>query len=250
MIQYNKMDTSPKSRLKRKIEKQAKKQSILFTLGILFVLFIIVKFGLGVITGIGGFFVKVNEIKGTAKTQTSQTQEVLIPPTLDTIPQATKEPNVKITGKTNETNGSIQLFLNDSLDTNTKVNKDGTFTFDKVSLKEGENTIKVRLRTDNDKTSDFSDEYTISYIKSGPKLDVNSPSDGATFSKDNQEITVQGKTDPNNKVTVNGFWAIIDQDGNYSYTLKLNNGDNTISIEATDPAGNSTKKEVKVTYNP
>ena len=48
---------------------------------------------------------------------------------------------------------------------------------------------------------------------------------------------------------MNEFWAIVDAGGNFSYTLPLQNGENTIKVVATDEAGNKTEYEVKVTYS-
>ena len=70
------------------------------------------------------------------------------------------------------------------------------------------------------------------------------------FEKDQSTVKVLGKTDPGVRVTVNGFWAVIDENNNFSYNLPLQNGENMIKIEAIDQAGNKTEKEIKVTYSP
>jgi len=62
-------------------------------------------------------------------------------------------------------------------------------------------------------------------------------------------LHVHGKTDPNVKVTINDFWAIVDDSGNYSYNLSLKSGDNPIKIVATDDAGNNTEKDLKISYS-
>ncbi len=92
--------------------------------------------------------------------------------------------------------------------------------------------------------------FSINYINKGPNLTVNSPTDNQTFSGGNKTTVVQGTTDTDAKVTVNGFWAIVDDQGNFSYTLPLQNGDNQVNIVATDTAGNTTTVQKSVTYNP
>ena len=62
-------------------------------------------------------------------------------------------------------------------------------------------------------------------------------------------IPVRGKVDGSSRVTVNGFWAVVDGSGNFSYNLPLNPGENKITIEVEDDAGNKTKVERKVTLS-
>jgi hypothetical protein len=126
--------------------------------------------------------------------------------------------------------------------------KDGSFSF-KQTLNQGGNTIKVKA-TENNKDSDFSQVSSVTFGNTPPNLKVDAPSDGQSFSKDQNKIEVKGSTDPQVKITVNDFWAIIDENNNFSYTLPLQNGDNLIKVKATDQAGNTTEKDIKVTYSP
>jgi hypothetical protein len=98
--------------------------------------------------------------------------------------------------------------------------------------------------------SGFSESRSISYLKSLPKLEISTPADGASFSKADSEINVSGNTDAENTVRVNDFIAIVDGAGNFSYLLKLSEGDNKIKITATNPAGSNTSKELTVSYSP
>lgn len=143
---------------------------------------------------------------------------------------------------------TIELFVNGDQFDSQKVDKKGTFHFEDVKLTSGNNTIKARA-IDNNKNGPFSDEVTIRYINKQPSLTIEAPSDGQSFGKDSSPIQVHGKTDPGNKVTVNDFWAIVDDSGNYTYMLTIKGGDNDILVTATDPAGNTTQKKIKVTYN-
>ena len=102
----------------------------------------------------------------------------------------------------------------------------------------------------NNKGSEFSQDYKISYLKGEPKLEIGFPSDGASFTKADQEINVSGTTDPDNTVKVNDFIAIVDTNGNFSYFLKLKEGENKIKIVATNPAGKTSEKEITVSYSP
>lgn len=117
---------------------------------------------------------------------------------------------------------TINLYINDDLKDKVLADNNGNFTFSQ-QLSLGDNLIKVKAEKDS-KQSDFSNSFNITYSNSQPKLEVSSPTDGQSFSKDQNPITVSGKTDSNISVTVNGFWAIIDDNNNFSYSLSLQNG--------------------------
>lgn len=214
--------------------------------GIIVILFLFFKFGIGVITQISGVSNMFNQ---NEPTPTPQQENRLRAPILDPVTEATNSAQIEITGKSSEKDLSIQLFVNDKLGDETKSDLDGKFRFENVVLDEGQNVIKARIKQDSE-TSNFSKEYTIFYQKSEPKLDVTSPVEDAKFIKENNEAPVQGKTDPENKITVNGFWAIVDNQGNFSYNLTLSPGENAIEVEVTDRAGNKVKKAFKVSYQP
>ena len=90
----------------------------------------------------------------------------------------------------------------------------------------------------------------MNYQSDKPKLEVSFPVDNATLSRADKTITVTGQTDPDNTVSINSFRAIVENGGKFSYQLTLNDGDNQITIEAQNPAGLTTQKQLKVTYNP
>ena len=164
-------------------------------------------------------------------------------PTLNPLPSATNSAKFTLSGKS-EPLTNIDFYLNDSLADKTQADKNGNFSFDSLYVK-GDNKIYV-LAKSVDKTSNPSETLNVFYKDSKPNLTTNSPTDGQQFSKDQSEVNVSGSTDPQVKVTVNGFWAIVDQSNNFNYKLKLQSGDNTIKIVVEDQAGNKTEKELKV----
>ena len=102
----------------------------------------------------------------------------------------------------------------------------------------------------NEKESDFSNTIITAFKNAPPSLSLNSPTDGQSFSKDQNIASIKGATDTDAKVTINGFWAITDSNGNFSYSLPLQNGENKIRVEAIDIAGNKAIKEIKIIYSP
>jgi bacillopeptidase F len=181
-------------------------------------------------------------------TQTSSEKPAYVaPPTLNDTFSATNSATVSLSGSSIK-NAKITLFVNNAQVDTKQVNSNNTFSFDSVRLTHGDNSIKVQAEISGVK-SDFSNAISISYLNKSPELSLDTPSDGTEFHKDQKSVDIKGKTDPGIKVTVNDFWAIVDTDGNYSYTLPLHDGDNDIKVIASDDAGNKTEKDIKVKYS-
>lgn len=175
-------------------------------------------------------------------------KELLQPPILIGIPDATQSARISFSGSSPDTNGVIELYVNDDLQKELTVTDKNGFSVDSLPLSKGVNTIKARF-IKKDKTSSFTQDYQVNYITSQPKLDISFPVDNATYTKADKNITVAGTTDSENTVSVNSFRAIVDVDGKFTYLLQLNDGDNQIIIEAKNPAGATTQKSLKVTYH-
>ncbi len=234
------------SRLKKHLQQAAARNIAFALLGIVALVFVLVQFGPQLLIN---FSLMVDKLKGDKEYASSTSASFVSPPTLDSIPSATNSANITISGYSLPKQ-KIGLYVNGHLTDETKVKEDKSFTFDNVELKPGENDIRTKATTDSSSKSDYSTLIKIYYADKPPSLDVDSPSEGQSLSKDQSPLKVSGKTDPANKVTVNGFWAILDDEGKFSYTLPLQNGENKIKIEATDEAGNKTTKEIKITYSP
>lgn len=232
-----------KSRLSQRTEKRTKKTIILTTVGIVVILFLLIRFGTTVLIG----FSILLAGKDSASPAVSNSSVNFVPaPVLNSLPVATNSAQVVITGQ-GESNETIKLYINNSLTDTASTDNNGKFSFSE-NLQTGSNQIEATALKNN-KTSAYSDTVTVTYNNTPPTLTVNTPSDGQSFSKDQNTALVTGKTDPNVTVTVNGFWAVIDENNNFSYNLPLQNGDNQIKIIATDQAGNKTEKDIKVTYS-
>jgi hypothetical protein len=232
-----------RSRLTRRLEQKTEKNLILNILGIILIVFLLFKFGIPLLINLSTLLSgsqNKNEI-------IAQNTSFIAPPVLDSFPSATSSANIIITGIAAK-NQMINLYLNDNLINSSKADNKGEFTF-RPTIKPGENTLYTKAVVDG-KESESSNTLTTAFKSAPPSLNITSPSDGQSFSKDQNIIEVKGTTDSDVKVTVNGFWAITDNGGNYSYDLPLQGGDNKIKVSATDIAGNNAEKEIKVTYSP
>lgn len=233
-------ETDMRSRLKTNI----KRQSIHTILGIVAILLFLVFFGADLIVGIS---VVLDKLRGqTQEVTKTGSVDYIAPPVLNPIPKATNKNSITISGHTSFSDVEIKLFLNGEDVSKTKPNSDNTFNFESISLTSGENEIKAKAINSDKKESDYSQSITISYLDEEPELEIKTPQDAQTFKKDQSPIRITGTTDKNVRVTINEFRAISQDDGTFYYLYNLKDGDNTISIVATDEAGNQTTKEIRI----
>lgn len=238
-----------RSRLSRHYSSKLKKQLIWTIVVGSIVLYLLFHFGLWAITGISGFFITLNE-KNSNSQNTNSSSSILTPPFIDTLSDATSSATLAISGRAQDKNGIIQIFINDTKVEDIEIDDDNTFKSDVSGLKTGENSIKARFVTEDDEKSDFSREQIVIYSKDAPKIEELSPADNSEFRREEDRIEISGKTSADAKVFVNDFIAIVDEVGNFSYMLKLSEGDNLIKVKAENEAGLVSEKTIRVIYRP
>lgn len=232
------------SRLIRHEERRQRKR-LLFALGGMMALIIFLfVFGLKILVG---FSLLVDRIRGNTPQQTTQGQELILPPVLDPLPEATNSATLTITGKS-DPGVNIILYIDEEESATLPVQSDGTFSLTK-KLAEGDHTISAKAKNDKDVVSDLSNVVTVTIKRSKPELTVTSPNDGERIVGDSNTIVVKGKTASENTVTVNDRLAVVGSDGSFSYTQTLTEGENILHIAATDPAGNQETADRRVTYS-
>src|SRR5229473_308306 len=116
----------------------------------------------------------------------------IVQPSLDPLPTATNSAKIVVSGK-GEEGSTINLYVNDSVTDKEDAGDDGTFKF-QVTLIKGDNKIYVKAKK-NSGTSLPSDSVTIFFKNNNPSLNITSPTDGQTFSKDQNTVLVSGSTD-------------------------------------------------------
>jgi osmotically-inducible protein OsmY len=234
------------SRLNRSKDKTTKRQIIFFAIAIIVLLFILSEFGPFALSSVAGLMSGLNKQTGDKVTNEKSTLEA---PFINSIPDATDSAVIKVSGSSTYSDAEVELYVNGELYDTVPLSSDQKFVFDTVELTEGNNTINARVKKGNS-YSDETRSYTVTYSKGEPLLEVSSPSDGQEFKVGDQTILVQGKTNPENTVTVNSFRAIVDDDGTFTYNLGLKDGDNDIKIQAIRPGGSKTEKDLRVKYSP
>jgi hypothetical protein len=234
--------SAPKMTSRRAKVEQSKllKQSVLF--GVLAVVLLIV----------GGFVIIpafIRFVGGFSKpVQTTSDDGVPIQiPIVQTPLAATSSATLALTGFHQK--GYEIVVVNNGRETaRVKTQDDGSFATD-VTLESGENRLTAYAVNEQKKESGVSAEYLVLFDNEPPKLEITEPTDGQSIEgKKNQNLTIKGTTDPKVKMQLNDRLFFIRTDGTFETTFRLNNGENTLTIKATDEAGNTTEKVVKVNF--
>lgn len=234
------------TRLSKRMVRKSRKTLFLTIGGIAIILGLLFKFGIPLLINFSSFVAAGNSSNFQKKLDSNP--EFVAPPVLNSTFTATNSAQVAITGSA-RANNKVVLYLNDNVINQKNADNNGSFSFSNITLTKENNNIKAKIIAENNQQSDFSNILYIEYNNKAPALSINTPTDGQTFSKDNDTVTVTGKTDPGVKVTVNGLWAIVDENGKYSYNFHLQNGENVLKIIATNDAGNTTEQDEKVMYS-
>ncbi len=156
----------------------------------------------------------------------------------------TNEENIVIEGTATPTT-TISLHNNGQEVDSIVIGNDGKFSFQTV-LTEGANEFTAVSLLDGRKTG-TSNPVTVTLDTMKPELTITNPKDGETTNR--ETITVEGTVvdDHLKSVTVNGQQAAVSGDGTYSKRILLDDGLNSITVVATDAAGNETTQTVSVT---
>jgi len=233
------------SKILAKQEREVYKRLLIVLSIVVFLIFVIFFWGIQIL-------VKFAEVLDTIREpQTTTIQNNTIPPAppnLDWLPPATNSAQIKITGRA-EAGSELEIFLDGQSEERLLLGTDGKFEITDFTLKEGDNKIQAYVTNKAGTKSQPSPTIEIVFDKTKPPLEISKPNEGATITGNNNRVEVEGKTDPGSTVTVNEFWAIVDQDGNFNYNYILSDGENLLKIAAQDVAGNKTETIRKVFYS-
>lgn len=171
-----------------------------------------------------------------------------IPPTaprLDSLPDITRIRTLTVSGNA-ESGSQVAILVNDKQQVSTLADKTGQFKGD-INLSSGENSITTTATDSVGNKSRASKAVIVTYDATPPKLTLISPATDQTTSTAGI-VSVSGKTESTANVTVNDRQVIVQNDGSFSTTVILSAGDNTVTVVATDSAGNLSKIIRSVNY--
>lgn len=231
------------SRLTNHERKQfAYKSFFLIGLTLAFIIFLL-SFGFKVIIN-GSLF--INQLANGSKNSTDgiKTEQALTSLLVDPPPSATSSSSLLVTGSTVNFD-AVEIYLNTEKITEGPVVGD-IFSEEITGLEKGENRIYVIAKSKKTKDTKKSPEFTVLLKTEKPMLEISQPNDNTKTNK--QEIKIEGKTDKETYIKINGQPIVVDSQGSFQSLYKLNDGENTIEIVAEDIVGNQEKKTLKVTY--
>lgn len=170
------------------------------------------------------------------------------PPRVNTPPQFTNATSITISGSA-EPNSTVAIF-NGNDKTETVADDSGNFSVN-IDLDRDENTIYAKAIDLAGNESPKSSTYTITYDNEKPEVEVTKPTEGQQFfGQQQRQLTLEGKTEPDAKVTINDRFVIVDSNGNFKFNTNLGDGENSFNIKSTDQAGNLTELTIKVNFTP
>lgn len=152
-------------------------------------------------------------------------------------PRTTNEAVLTVPGQTSPGN---KIYINGD---EQAVNFDGSFTA-LLELKKGSNIITIKeispnARLQKNKQVDYLPDIPV------PKLWVDLE-DKYSYS----QITIEGHTDPGNRVTIDGFPILVKEDGSFMTDIVRYQGNHILNVVASNKEGKTTtiQKRIRVVY--
>lgn len=240
---------SKAKKISAKVDKNEKRylKIIAITQAINFVIVIIAFFGFILIFG------NINYVWGLFKPKEVYTENNNFKPSkpyITTDLEFTNKNQVDLEGSS-EAGATITLFKNSIKEKETVVDNNNRFYFSDIEINATQDKTTEFYVTAKNKqglVSDQSATLKITFDKKEPKFSIKEPTDGQTISSFSRTLQVIGSTEKDTEVLVNGRLAATNQDNEYSAQIRLEEGENIITVEVSDKAGNKSKQTVKVEY--
>jgi bacillopeptidase F len=231
----------PTSRLERKERQKILKQTYLFlggavVIGVLFIFLVIPSF--------------IRILNAVFSGGDSFLVEDTIPPQVPIISapvDATTSSALELTGFA-EAESAVIILLNGQAQNEVQAATDGVFTAS-VLLQEGENALSAYSRDAAGNESEPTRTFLVLLDTEPPILDIIEPEDGQRVEGvRNQTLAISGATDPRSKVYLNERIIFPREDGSFSSSFFLSEGENILQFKSIDLAGNETLHERVVTF--
>lgn len=227
-------------------EKKSKRQAIIFSFLTLVLIVGVIFLGIPSLIKMAVF---LSNLRSSGQSIETSDTVPPVPPRLQPIFEATQSAQISLSGFA-EPGTTVKVFRGSQEIGEALVDKDGQFIVIDIGLKSGENNLKTQAIDSAGNESKFSPTISITLDKTPPSLKVAEPTDGEEFFDEGKEILVAGETEPGAQLTVNGFYTIVDTEGNFAKRFELSEGDNDIQIVVKDKAGNQNQANLTVRYTP
>lgn len=234
-----------RSRLESVRRRQAGKQGIIYLILALLLIVGTIGWGLPAAAQLSGLLIKSDTLPTVVQEQRPT------PPIFSDIPEATVSAKVRVGGFA-QPGLDVILYMDGEERERKLVSESGTFVFDKVELREGDNSVHAYSATPHDLRSEKSKSYTIVMDSTKPTVTLDSPAEGQVFRGQSQRITnfVGGVNELGSRVFIGERMVIVQSDGKFSLPYQLIEGDQDILVKAIDKAGNESVMNLKLRWEP
>ena len=89
-------------------------------------------------------------------------------------------------------------------------------------------------------------KFEVRFDETPPFLNILEPGPGAILRR--ASVTLEGETEPDVEIRVNGDSSEVGPDGRFSHVVEATQGENSVTVTAIDKAGNETQRIAKFTY--
>lgn len=169
------------------------------------------------------------------------------PPQFESFDEYTSKTSIKLEGKSES--GAIVTLNFNGRDREAVANSDGKFSFE-VDLSKGKNTFFAKAKDQAGNESQETQVQTITQDSEKPSLNIDSPSNEASFYGDSQRlVNIKGTTDEDAQVYINDRFVTVEDNGSFSFATTLSEGVNDFSIKAVDKAGNETSTSLSLNFS-
>jgi len=169
------------------------------------------------------------------------------PPQFDQILEYTNKDSIEITGKS-ENSATIKIRANNEV-SEIVANNEGSFSFI-FNLKEGENSIDAKAVDLSGNESTQTLTYKVHFDNTSPKIEIESPNDGASFYGNGQkQLSIKGTVDEVADITINNRLVVQQDDNSFSFATTLSEGENKFEVKAIDLSGNETTSSFIVNFS-
>ncbi|PAD76617.1 S8 family serine peptidase [Paenibacillus campinasensis] len=158
-----------------------------------------------------------------------------------TSPEAnayTNQSVIAVTGTSPATGAEIQIYNDDEPAGSTTVDENGQFTLD-VELYPGANTLTAEIVV-NGRATDRSLPVVVTLDQTPPELSILSPENGSQINAEVVRIIGSALDDFLDTLFINGQPVQLDESGAFNHRLLVDEGENIITVTATDLARNET----------
>ena len=232
------------SRLESVEERKNTRKAVLLVLISLGIIVFLATLGIPLITKVIGF---VTSFKKTDQSVSLIDKTPPAPPYFGILPDAVNKTPLNISGHV-ETGNTVIINLNNN-EEELQTDESGDFSLD-LNLEKGENILFAYAKDPAGNLSKETKSYTIIYDNEPPEIKIDSPTDGSIYYGFKQKnVQIKGTTEIDSSLTISDRFVSVSDDGTFSYSYPLNNGENNLLIKSIDKAGNEKETSLKLFFN-